>query len=135
MINEKPTAFKYRCVMVIDDTYADRFIAERGLKKYNIAEEIICKESAADALDYLKLSVSDSQKVPQVILLDIRMPGMDGFGFLEEYERLPSIIHQQCNIVMVSSSVDPEDHERISRNRFVTRFIGKPFIIKSTADL
>ncbi|MHB1921531.1 MAG: response regulator [Chitinophagaceae bacterium] len=131
-MNQIPGTTKYPCVMVVDDTYIDRYIAEYGLKKFAIAKEVISKESAVDALTYLKINADHDENLPQIILLDIRMPVMDGFDFLEAFENLPTAVHEKCKIIMVSSSVDPKDHEKIKNNRFVSRFIGKPFIINNT---
>jgi len=112
--------------MVIDDTLTDRYIAEHYLKNYQFAANVILQESATDALNYLMEYVQNPQELPGIIFLDIRMPGMDGFDFLEEYEKLPATVHQLCKIFMLSSSMDPSDLERINNNRFVSGFISKP---------
>jgi CheY-like chemotaxis protein len=116
----------YKKVMIIDDTYVDRYIAERNLIKYEFAEEIIVKESAIDALTYLKAIGEDESLVPELIFLDIRMPDIDGFGFLKEYEKLPEVIKSHCIIMMLSTSLNPEDHNLASSSPFVKEFINKP---------
>ena len=112
--------------MIIDDTEIDRFIAQRFLKKYFFAEEVIVQDSAESALDYLKKCEFNVAALPQFIFLDIRMPEMDGFGFLAEYEKLPSAIKSKCIIMMLSSSLSPDDHERVKNIRYVSGFISKP---------
>ena len=123
MENMKPC---YKKVMIIDDTYVDRYIAERNLIKYEFAEEIIVKESASDALSYLKEIGEEEAMIPELIFLDIRMPEIDGFGFLKEYEKLSEMIKSHCIIMMLSTSLSPEDHNLASSNPYVKDFINKP---------
>ena len=121
--NEK---FVYKRVMVVDDNHIDRYIATRNIQKYRFAEEVIVKESAKSALEFLQLLSEDPEKLPQLIFLDIRMPELDGFGFLEEYEKLPESVKSNCVVMMLSTSLNPTDHERAKGNKYVKRFLNKP---------
>jgi len=118
----------HRCqkVMVIDDTQVDRFIAEHNIKKFSFAKEVICKESAKKGLEYLLLFCDHPEELPQLIFLDIRMPEMNGFDFLAEYEKLPEQIRKNCIIMMLSSSLNPDDHEKAKSNKYVSMFLNKP---------
>jgi CheY-like chemotaxis protein len=118
--------YKFSKAMIIDDSATDRYIEEHYLRKFFIAATVIPQSSAIDALDYLKQFADNLEELPQLIFLDIRMPLMDGFEFLDEYEKLPSSVHEYCTIVMISSSIDPGDQARIKENRFVKKFINKP---------
>lgn len=123
MENQKPT---YKKVMIIDDNATDRYIATRNLQKYLFAEEIVAKESAKNALQYLESLAGTSEQLPQLIFLDIRMPEIDGFGFLEEYEKLPETVKSTCLIMMLSTSLNPHDLERAKNCKYVNGFLNKP---------
>ncbi len=114
----------YKRVMLIDDNEVDRYIGLRNITKYAFAEEVIAKQSAKSALEYLK-SLSP-ENLPQLIFLDIRMPEVDGFGFLEEYKKLSELLQKNCIIIMLSTSLNPTDQERAKNNPYVKKFINKP---------
>lgn len=134
MEEERKTG-KYHRIMVIDDNYIDRYIAERNLIKFNLADLVQLFESGSDALEYLMVHSGEASELPQMIFLDIRMPGMDGFEFLEQYARLPSLVHDTCSIIMLSSSIDTLDLNRIKENPFVRKFMNKPLEKRKLEDL
>jgi len=116
----------YHKVLVVDDNEIDRYIAARNIKAYHFADEIVAKESAMSAIEYLDSLKDTPEDLPQIIFLDIRMPEMDGFGFLQEYAKLSASIQKNCIILMLSTSLDPTDHERAKKNPFVKKFLNKP---------
>lgn len=130
--------YVYRKVMVIEDNQTDSYIASYNLKKNLFAEEVIAMETAGAALKYLKASVNSPEELPQLIFLDIKMPGQDGFEFLKEYEKLPLTIREKCIIMMLTSSLNPQDDERAKSNKYVCRFMVKPLtkeVIESLKDI
>jgi CheY-like chemotaxis protein len=113
-------------VLLIDDNEIDNFIASSIIGKLGMAKNIISKNSAEEALAYLAECLENNSSFPEIIFLDIRMPSMDGFGFLREFAKFPPTVHFACNIFILSSSVDSRDIERAKKNSFVSGFITKP---------
>lgn len=124
--NSSPGNKCYKKVLVIDDTYVDRFIAERIIKKYTFAQEVIQMESATDALEYLHAAARHPEEFPDIIFLDIIMPEIDGFGFLEEYEKLPEGIKSKCFIVMLATLLKSGEQEKAEQNPYVKMILEKP---------
>jgi CheY-like chemotaxis protein len=121
----------YKTCLLIDDNYIDNFVTRRILEGGNFAEEVIVSQSAADAINSLR---SGSVK-PDVIFLDIRMPVMGGFEFLQEYDKLEIDGKKAIKIFMLSSSLDPTDLKKSSNNKYITQFIHKPITQKILDDI
>ena len=121
----------YKTCLLIDDNYIDNFVTRRILEGGNFAEEVIVSQSAADAIDSLR---AGSVK-PDVIFLDIRMPVMGGFEFLQEYDKLEIEGKKAIKIFMLSSSLDPTDLKKSTNNKYITQFIHKPLTQKTLDEI
>ncbi|MDB5133454.1 MAG: response regulator [Mucilaginibacter sp.] len=121
----------YKTCLLIDDNYIDNFVTRRILESGNFAEKVIVSQSATEAIEFLR-----SGKVkPDVIFLDIRMPMMGGFEFLQEYDKLEVEGKKDIRIFMLSSSLDPADLKKSTNNKYITQFIHKPLTQKTLDDI
>ena len=111
-------------VLIVEDNPIDVFINTRVIEQTGLTKEVVVKPSAKAALDYLEQT--DPKHLPGVIFLDIRMPDMDGFEFLDAFKSLSQITQETCKVVMLSSSIDPFDDERSGQYKAVVAFIPKP---------
>ncbi|MES2567705.1 MAG: response regulator [Bacteroidota bacterium] len=116
-------------VMLIDDSKIDLFIHNEFIRKMNISNSVLQFNFAKEALEFLK--TKDSSFWPDLILLDIHMPIMNGFDFLEEYGELPLLCRNKCKIVIVSSSLDFNDKLKANESPFVLQLLEKPLNIGS----
>jgi CheY-like chemotaxis protein len=121
----------YKTCLLIDDNYIDNFVTRKILEGGDFAEKVIVSQSATEAIDFLR---SGAVK-PDVIFLDIRMPMMGGFEFLQEYDKLDVENKQLIKIFMLSSSLDPSDLKKSTNNKYITSFIHKPLTQKTLDDI
>lgn len=114
--------------MLIDDSEIDLFIHRRFLELSNFCAELVSHRSAETALEWLKNL--DGHRAPNVIFLDLNMPVVDGFAFLEHFKSLPETITGQSRIVVLTSSNSIADREQVFLHTNVVKMITKP--IKQT---
>src|SRR5471030_3148708 len=108
----------FKICLLVDYNYIDNFVTRKILEGSNFVEKIVVVRSASDAITALR----DGLVKPDVIFLDVRMPMMGGFEFLEEYEKI-EIDKEGIKIFMLSSSLDPVDIRKSSDNKYITQFI------------
>jgi CheY-like chemotaxis protein len=112
-------------VLIIEDNPIDVFINTRVVEQSGLSKEVMAIQSAREALEFLTQRASNSE-LPNLIFLDIRMPDIDGFEFLQEFSELPQRVLELCKIVMLSSTIDPLELEMARNSPFVLAFIPKP---------
>jgi CheY-like chemotaxis protein len=117
---------KLKCILLIDDDYATNYIHKRVIDKAEITENVVVLESGYDALEYLRETNIEEYPRPDIIFLDINMPGMDGFEFLEEYEKLKELQKGNIILVMLTTSLNPEDKNKSDSISTINGFRNKP---------
>jgi len=117
---------KVKHVLLIDDNDIDNYINNHIVKKSKISDKISIKNSAIKALEYLESIKDNVEEFPDLIFLDIGMPIMNGFDFLEELVKFPIVVNNQCSVVMLTSSNDKNDIERAKQFFVVKEYLIKP---------
>ncbi|AEV31937.1 Response regulator receiver domain protein [Owenweeksia hongkongensis DSM 17368] len=113
-------------ICLIDDDDIYQFTFTKGLKGNKIAKRILVFSDGEEAIDFMLDNVSNPEALPDVIFLDINMPVMDGWEFLEEFVELKPKVGKEITIYMVSSSVDPADVDRAKAISDVSDYLIKP---------
>ena len=103
-------------VMLVDDNDTDNFISKRIIEITKFANRVEVKNSGKDVIENL----------PNLIFLDINMPIVDGFVFLYEFEKFSDLIKDRCKVIILSSSDNKRDIDKIVNNNHVIKFITKP---------
>ena len=117
---------KLKNVLLIDDSESDNFYHARKIQKMGITDNIHICYSGQEALDYLRSEFEGTHPQPTLIFLDINMPGMNGWEFLEEYEKLEVSQQGEVVLTMLSNSIDVRDQEKAERYKSVRGYYSKP---------
>ena len=111
------------CVLLVDDDDATNYIHQHVIREINFAKHIIVAKNGREALTYLTRK-NDYIK-PDIIFLDINMPVMDGWEFLEEYKELEEELKSEMMVVMLSTSLNPADKLNSESSVNIKRFINQ----------
>ena len=126
---------KLKTILLVDDDEATNFIHSMVIKQMNCTENIVVRENGAEALEYLTSATDGKYPQPDLILLDINMPRMDGWEFLEEYKNLDDDQLAKTVIVMLTTSLNPDDKEKAGVIPVITGFMSKPLTSEMLQEL
>jgi CheY-like chemotaxis protein len=111
---------------IIDDDSIFHLTTRILIESHNIHKNILVFKNGKEAIDYIKDHKGNSDSLPDIILLDLNMPVMDGWDFLEEFLPIKDDCSKEIIIYIVSSSVDQNDIERAEKISAVKKYIVKP---------
>jgi len=117
---------KVQVCCIIDDDPIFIYGTKRMMKEVNFSEEINVYNNGQEAIDGLTEISAAKGPMPDVIFLDLNMPIMNGWEFLDEYTNLPNHNQSKTIIYIISSSVDPRDLDRVKNYKQVNNYILKP---------
>lgn len=113
-------------VMIVDDNEIDNFVTRRVIEMAGFAQHVDVVTSGKQALEYFELNKDDLGRIPDIVLLDLNMPVVDGFVFLFEFDEFPQGVKDKCEIVVLSSILEKSVIDKILTNEYVSDFIPKP---------
>ena len=113
-------------IAIIDDDSIFQFIAKRLVESINSKNETIVFSNGKDAIDFIHYNLNEIDNLPDIIFLDINMPVMNGWQFLNKYIELKSKIKKEITIYIVTSSKNPDDFIKAESIHEVADYIVKP---------
>jgi CheY-like chemotaxis protein len=117
--------FQINCTLLIDDDYINNFLHLKLIESLGISREIKVVQNGEEALDFIRLYCKLNKKCPELILLDINMPFMDGLSFLKAYESAHFSNKENAKIVMLTTSTDEQDILELKKYNIVS-ILDKP---------
>ena len=124
---------KYSMVMLVDDSSIDNFVNKKVIERYRFSDAVLTFTKARQALRYLLRLNQSGEAVPEILFLDLNMPEIDGFEFLETFNLLPAHIKKAIRVVILTSSINPTDVVTCNKYDFVITFLHKP-LVKNNLD-
>ncbi|MGD1844662.1 MAG: response regulator [Salibacteraceae bacterium] len=116
---------KLNCIVLIDDDKMTNYLNQRIIKKSGLADHLLIFKNGKEGLEYLKNPDASDYISPNLIFLDINMPVMNGFEFLEEYNKLDASLRADKLMVMLTTSLLTRDVDA-AKSYEVSEFINKP---------
>lgn len=114
-------------IFLIDDDSLVNYLNREIIKEYLVDKTVSIFVDASDAIEALTvLAESSEDAFPDFIFLDINMPQMDGWDFLDLFQNFPSDKLANCKVIMHTSSIDPRDKEKAKCFPSVIDFVSKP---------
>lgn len=119
--NHKPLT-----IGLIDDDEIYKFTAKKIIEMVDPTQNIIAFENGRDAMDFLSDKFLSKDQLPDILLVDIEMPKMNGWEFLDAYDSVQGELKKSISVYMVSSSIDEQDKRRSKTYKSVRDYIPKP---------
>jgi len=131
---------KLNCVLLVDDDEPTNFLHSIILDESEVSNKVMAFQWGQEALYYLTQKngyavKSPEHPMPELILLDINMPKMNGWEFVDEYKKLSDDLHSRIKLIMLTTSVNPDDEVRARGNAYIHDFHTKPLTIENLEQI
>jgi CheY-like chemotaxis protein len=124
---------KIEIACIIDDDPIYVFCTKRIMDLADFCESFLIFHNGKEALDRLSAIIKNDDRLPEVILLDLNMPVMDGWEFLDEFTKIP--VAKKVTIYIVTSSIDPADVQKAKQYENVNNYVVKPVTVEMLKDI
>jgi CheY-like chemotaxis protein len=122
-------------ICIVDDDEIYKFTMRKTIEMNKLARKVLIFSDGEEALDFITDNLGNNQDLPDVIFLDINMPIMDGFQFMQEYIKIKPRVGKKITIYMVSSSVDADDIEKANEISDIAGYFIKPIKASELNDI
>jgi CheY-like chemotaxis protein len=128
---------KLNKVLLIDDSEATNYMNQYFFEKIDACNEIVVATNGKEGLTYLSSIPKEkwSTDIPELIMLDIKMPVMDGFEFLEQYEKFPMEMRKSIVTVLLTTSMSIADRDKAKQYESVQSFLNKPLTVSQLKEI
>ncbi len=126
---------KLNCILLVEDDDTTNFYNQFLIENLSIADQVAVALNGQEALEYLEKAGHGDAVTPDLILLDINMPVMNGFEFIEQYEQLPAEWKSKILVVMLTTSLHPADLARAQEHPAIKEYFYKPLLKERLGDL
>ncbi|MBL7836315.1 MAG: response regulator [Bacteroidetes bacterium] len=120
---------------IVDDDDIFRFLTNKIIKESQLVDKVWMYSNGQEAIESLVKAIQSKQSLPDIILLDLTMPVMDGWEFLDEFNVIRSYLEAPITIYIVSSSISPKDVEKVNEYNSVKDYVIKPITKAKFMDL
>lgn len=119
-------ANRLNLILLVDDDEATNFLHKIMVTDANCTENIHVCKNGKDAINYVLDGIEGKHALPELIFLDINMPVMNGWDFLDDYQNLPAEQKAKMKVVMLTTSINPDDFDKSKEYADVADFRNKP---------